>query len=270
QSLLAGQPIDEDEYDRLLKRIRGDLETYYLPVSVHDSWRGGKSYDDFPFRKIISLQTSANLQRPEPTFVPPQITKTPHYLEESLDLTLHEILPIIQDRLLHRSTYWGVPALKNPNDFWVYQEILHEMKPDVIVEIGNHRGGSTLALAHLCDLLEKGGVIALDISHANVDAIARQHPRITWIEGDACETYTRVRQVVRPEDRVLVIEDSSHTYENTLRVLRTYSELIKPGDYFIVEDSNCHHGLSVGPYPGPYEAIEAFLAENSDFISDRD
>ena len=59
-----------------------------------------------------------------------------------------------------------------------------------------------------------------------------------------------------------MIEDSSHTYDNTLAVLRTYSGLTQVGDYFIVEDSICHHGLEVGPSPGPYEAIEAFVAEN--------
>jgi len=68
----------------------------------------------------------------------------------------------------------------------------------------------------------------------------------------------------------LVIEDSSHTYDNTLNVLNTYSELIKPGDYFIVEDGICHHGLSIGPKPGPYEAIETFVnSETSDFKIDR-
>ena len=70
--------------------------------------------------------------------------------------------------------------------------------------------------------------------------------------------------------RVLVIEDSSHTYENTLNMLRLYSKFIKLGDYFIVEDSICHHGLSVGPNPGPYEAIETFIRECEGFEIDRD
>lgn len=52
-------------------------------------------------------------------------------------------------------------------------------------------------------------------------------------------------------------------------MLRTCSVLINPGDYLIVEDSLCHHGLTVGPRPGPYEAIETFIEENSDFEIDR-
>jgi cephalosporin hydroxylase len=76
--------------------------------------------------------------------------------------------------------------------------------------------------------------------------------------------------MIPAEARELVIEDSSHTYENTLNVLRLYSEFIKPGDYFIVEDSICHHGLLVGPNPGPYEAIESFIEEGADFVIDRE
>jgi cephalosporin hydroxylase len=67
----------------------------------------------------------------------------------------------------------------------------------------------------------------------------------------------------------MVIEDSSHTYDHTLNVLRTYAPLVQIGDYFIVEDGICHHGLEVGPHPGPMEAIETFIAENSHFEIDR-
>lgn len=45
--------------------------------------------------------------------------------------------------------------------------------------------------------------------------------------------------------------------------------LVNPGSYFIVEDSNCHHGIEEGPKPGPYEAIEKFTKENKNFKIDR-
>lgn len=193
----------------------------------------------------------------------------PQYMEESLDIPLRDVLDIIQNRIVNNTSYWGVPALKSPIDTWIYQEIIFEMRPDVIVEIGNMFGGSTLALAHMLDILGHGKVIGLDISHEKVANSVRQHPRITLIEGDACENFQQAKSLISPEDRILIIEDSSHTYENTLNVLRTYSVLTRPGDYFIVEDSICHHGLTVGPDPGPYEAIEAFVNENSDFEIDR-
>ena len=170
---------------------------------------------------------------------------------------------------MSQSSYFGVRALKSPIDHWVYQEIIFETKPDVILEIGNHNGGGTLCLAHLCDLLGKGRVIGLDVSHEAIAERVRRHPRITFIEGDACRSFGVVKQMIAKGERVLVIEDSSHTYENTLNVLRSFSELIQPGDYLIVEDGICHHGLDVGPRPGPYEAIETFVRENADFAIDR-
>lgn len=191
------------------------------------------------------------------------------YMEDNLDMPLSKALQIIQDRLMEKSTYFGVQAFKSPIDSWVYQEILFEKKPNVIIEIGNKCGGSTLALAHICDLMDNGRVIGLDISHEEVPEQVREHPRITLIEGDACESFEKVKKMISKEERVLIIEDSAHTYDNTLSVLRTYSVLIKPGDYFIVEDGICHHGLSVGPKPGPYEAIETFIDENHDFEIDR-
>lgn len=191
------------------------------------------------------------------------------YFEDSLDIPLKNVVELMQDRILHRTHYFGVQTFKNPLDLWVYQEILFELRPDVIVEVGNYYGGSALALAHLCDLLGKGRVIALDLIQSRIDDRVRQHPRIQLIEGDACETIHQVESLIKPNEQTLVIEDSSHTYENTLRVLRTYSRLIKPGGYLIVEDGICHHGLNQGPNPGPYEAIESFVAENAQFQIDR-
>lgn len=191
------------------------------------------------------------------------------YMEENLDMPLRKVLAIMQDRIMHQTTYWGVKALKNPLDYWVYQELIYENQPDVIIEIGNASGGSTLSLAHICDLLGRGKVIGIDLSHGGIPDSVKNHRRITFIEGDACHRFTDVAKLIDTNDRVLIIEDSSHAYQNTLNVLRAYSVLLQPGDYFIVEDSICHHGLSVGPNPGPYEAIETFVKENGGFEIDR-
>lgn len=191
------------------------------------------------------------------------------YMENSLDVSLDKILPIIHEGISKRTTYCGVQTLKCPMDAWVYQELIFETRPNVIVEIGNKYGGSALFLAHLCDTIGAGRIIGLDISHKNVPNHVKNHPRITLIEGDACKSFEQVEKLISEEDKVLVIEDSSHTYDNTLNVLRLYSRFIKLGDYLIVEDSICHHGLKIGPNPGPYEAIESFVSENQDFEIDR-
>src|SRR4030042_374740 len=191
------------------------------------------------------------------------------YMEENLNMPLSKVLSIIQDRIMNQSTYFGVKALQSPIDYWIYQEIIFETKPDVIIEIGNANGGGILSLAHICDLIGKGRIIGLDLSHLDVPEHVKQHPRITFIRADACQSFEKVKNLISNDERVMVIEDSSHTYENTLNLLRTYSHLVKVGDDFIVEDGICHHGLPLGPAPGPYEAIETFVNENSDFEIDR-
>jgi len=191
------------------------------------------------------------------------------YMEYALDLPVRDVLKHMQNRIMTQTTYFGVKALKSPMDAWIYQEIIFETKPDVLVEIGNSSGGGILQLAHLCDLLQKGRVIGIDITHAEIPPVVRSHPRITLIESDACTAVTKVSSLIQPDERVLIIEDSAHTFDNTLNVLRAYQHFVKPGDYFIVEDGICWHGLNLGSKPGPYEAIEAFVAENRDFQVDR-
>jgi len=164
--------------------------------------------------------------------------------------------------------WMGKKAKKFPMDAWTYQEIIHETKPDVIVEIGNLNGGSTLFLANMLDLQNSGKVLALDIDHSKIDF---SHPRIAWITGDANspEMLSRVAASIGDSRRVLVIEDSSHTFENTLAVLRNYNRFVNVGSYFIVEDGVCKYPFVDGPKPGPYEAVQQFLKENSDFEVDK-
>ncbi len=190
-------------------------------------------------------------------------------IEDSLDLKISDALPLIQNRIMTATTYCGIKTLKNPMDFWVYQEIIYAQRPDIIIEIGNNWGGSTLALAHYLDNIGHGRIIGVDISHNKLIDKVRSHPRISWIEDDAISAFEQVQKQISNGERVLVIEDSAHTFDNTLKVLETYSPLIPDGGYFIVEDSICHHGLDVGSNPGPYEAITEFVSKRSDFIIDR-
>ena len=193
-----------------------------------------------------------------------------NYLEQSSDLPLAEVLKTIQNRIMNSTSYFGVKTLKNPMDFWVYQEIIYQQQPDVIIEIGNRWGGSTLALAHFLDSIGNGRVLGIDIDQSIVHEKTKTHKRITLIESDAINAFKKVKPMIGNNEKVLIIEDSSHTYENTLKVLELYSCFIQKGEYFIVEDSICHHGIDVGPSPGPFEAIEDFIKDNDSFIIDRE
>jgi cephalosporin hydroxylase len=156
---------------------------------------------------------------------------SPLFMEEHLELSLRELLPLMQTRITQGTTYLGIPTLKNPLDFWVYQELICAVQVDVIVEIGNYCGGSLLALAHLCDARGFGRVIGVDICQRDISRAVRAHPRISLVEGDAVACASEVEQSLRPDERVLVIEDSSHEYENTLAVLRRYAAFVSIGSY---------------------------------------
>ena len=190
------------------------------------------------------------------------------FVNNSADMPLHELIQKFQSRI-ETSTYFGIPTLKNPVDAWVYQEIIYEKKPTVIIEVGNYHGGSALMFAHWFDQIGHGRVIAVDINHQRIDPQALAHPRITWIQGDGADSAELVKSLLLPEDRVMVIEDSSHHCEQCYNVLQSYHDMVTPDQYMIVEDSICNHGLPWTPFPGPFEAIEWFLQTNHNFKSDR-
>jgi cephalosporin hydroxylase len=114
----------------------------------------------------------------------------------------------------------------------------------------------------------KGRVIGVDITLALVHPKVFAHPRITLLEGDACAMFDQVKSMINPGDRVLIVEDSAHSYQNTINVLNTYSPLIRVGDYFIVEDSINYEGVFPNQDFGVANAITDFVNQGN-FVPDR-
>lgn len=56
QARVTGR-ASEPPFDELLARLRADVETFFLSPQGHHHWRGGRPYAEFPFRKVVSLQT---------------------------------------------------------------------------------------------------------------------------------------------------------------------------------------------------------------------
>lgn len=168
-----------------------------------------------------------------------------------------------------QDTHWlGVPALKCPLDLWVYQEVLFETKPDLIVECGTYMGGSAFFLASIFDLMGRGRMLSIDIEHR--DGRPR-HKRVKYLAGSSIspEVVGLVRHQIRRNERVMVILDSDHTRDHVLAEMRAYGSLVTPGCYMIVEDTNVNgHPVYDDFGPGPMEAVQQFLAESSDFEVD--
>ena len=168
-----------------------------------------------------------------------------------------------------RNTYWlGTPLLKYPTDLWIFQEIIYELIPDVIVECGTNRGGSASFLASLCDLVNNGKIISIDTEDYGNKP---KHERIKYLIGSSTskEIVKEVRNSIKDNDKVIVFLDSDHHKKHVLNELRIYHSLVTKGSYIIVEDSNINgHPVLPAFGPGPMEAIEEFLKENKNFKID--
>ncbi len=181
----------------------------------------------------------------------------------------HELYYDLRDTTWKDTRWRGVRAQKCPLDLWVYQEILHEVRPDLIVETGTAEGGSALFLASMLDLLERGQVVTIDVLQS---PDFPRHARITYLHGSSTdpEIVREVTGLVHVGDRVLVILDSDHSKEHVLGEMRAYAPFVSPGSYLIVEDTNINgHPVLPDFGPGPWEAVEEFLEANDQFLVDR-
>ena len=168
-----------------------------------------------------------------------------------------------------RNTYFlGHAVLKCPLDLWLYQELLHGVRPAVIVETGTAFGGSALYLASLCDLLGAGRVVTVDVVERPDRPV---HPRISYVVGSSVDSDVvgRVRSEIADASPVMVLLDSDHRKDHVLAELEAYAPLVSPGSYLVVEDTNLNgHPVEPDHGPGPMEAAEDFLARHPEFEHD--
>jgi cephalosporin hydroxylase len=167
-----------------------------------------------------------------------------------------------------RTTWMGAPCQKCPLDMWIYQEIISEIKPDLIIETGAYRGGSALFIAHMMDLLDKGEIITIDID----DLPRPQHPRIRYVHGSSSDSGL-IHSLLsgRPPETRMVILDSDHAKTHVLKELELLSPYVSKGSYLIIEDTNINgHPTFPAFGDGPWEAVDEFLASNSQFAIDRE
>jgi len=174
-------------------------------------------------------------------------------LIDSITNNFHEIY--YNSKVWMWTNFMGVPCYKCPLDLWVYQEILNDTKPDIIIETGTGVGGTTLFLSLMMEMLGKGLVITIDISKR---IVLSGHNRILDLVGDSVsdKIVREVKAQIQPESKVMVILDSDHTKAHVLKELEIYSQLVTVGNYLIVEDTNINgHPVESGWGPGPLEAL---------------
>lgn len=172
-------------------------------------------------------------------------------------------------RIWEQTRWMGLPVLKTPADLWIYQELLFEVKPDLVIETGTYASGTTLFIAQMMDIIGKGRIVSIDVQPL---AVRAQHDRITYITGSSAdETVAKAASAhLQPGGSCMVILDSDHTQTHVESELRLFAPFVTVGSYLIVEDSNVNgHPVYPSFGPGPYEAIESFLGNNANFTPDK-
>jgi len=203
------------------------------------------------------------------------------------DAELHRLTQAWFERATaHRYSYhfrWmGLPIIQFPQDILAMQELLWEVKPDLVIETGVARGGSVAFYASLLELIGGDGrVVGIDVdirphNRAAIEAHAMAR-RIDLIQGSSTDPdiVAQVRERVWGRGRVLVTLDSNHTHEHVLRELELYSTFVTPGSYLVVFDTCIEHTPPelIGERPwgkgdNPWTAVQSFLRGSDRFVVD--
>lgn len=192
----------------------------------------------------------------------------------------------------------GRPIIQLPQDMVALQELIWQVKPDLIIETGIAHGGSLilsasmLSLLDYCDAVEQGTmldptsprrrVLGLDIDiRAHNRAAIEAHPmanRIDMLEGSSIDPdiIAKVQDIARGSERVLVCLDSNHAHEHVLGELEAYAPLVSQGSYCVVFDTliedmpaDMFPDRPWGPGDSPKTAVWEYLKTHPEFEIDK-
>lgn len=180
-----------------------------------------------------------------------QITQTEGESARTVSLYSDEAFYLLSDlwvrvgwnqRYTYGFSWMGRPIIQLPEDMIRAQEVIYQVKPDVIIETGIAHGGSLIYYASLCKAMGRGRVIGIDVEirpHNRTAIEAHElFPLITLVEGSSTDSATveAVRDLVKANESVLVILDSNHTKAHVLAEMEAYSPMVTPGSYIVATD----------------------------------
>ncbi len=206
------------------------------------------------------------------------------------------------DLCRHRYSYhfdWmGRPIVQFPQDIVAMQELIWQVRPDLVIETGIAHGGSLvfsasmLALLDMADAIDSGKtidpaksrrkVVGIDIDIREHNRVAiESHPmasRIAMVQGSSIDpsVIAQVHGLSSGHERVLVCLDSNHTHEHVLAELDAYAGLVSVGSYCVVFDTvvddmpkDLFPDRPWGPGDNPKTAVHAWLRHHPEFVIDR-
>jgi len=178
------------------------------------------------------------------------------------------MMEFYQSGLICQMSWLGTPIWKTPCDLWIYQEMLHDVRPAAVIECGTSSGGTSAWLAAVLGMIGDGRVLTIDIAP---QPVYPQHPALTYHFGNTTspERLVAVQEWLGGCSPVMAILDSDHKADHVLRELDLYGPLITPGSYLIVEDTHINHPWKVpGIDRGPAEALADWLPQHPEFAPD--
>jgi cephalosporin hydroxylase len=175
------------------------------------------------------------------------------------NLSLKWLLDISPYKYSYNFKCLGRPIIQLPQDIIAMQEIIWQVRPDLIIETGIAHGGSLvlnasmLAMIDYCKAAEtrkvldpkasRSRVLGLDIdirthNRTSIEAHPLAH-KIDMIQGSsiASETIAQVHEYAKGYEHILVCLDSNHTHEHVLAELEAYAPLVSPNSYCVVFDT---------------------------------
>ncbi|MBW7875154.1 MAG: cephalosporin hydroxylase family protein [Candidatus Cloacimonetes bacterium] len=174
-------------------------------------------------------------------------------------------------------SWMGRPIIQLPEDMIRTQEVIYKLKPDVVIETGVAHGGSLIYYSSLLRAMGKGRVIGIDIEIRphNRKAIESHEmfDRITLLEGSSTDPniVNQVKSMVKPEETVLVLLDSNHSYQHVIDELNAYASIVSKDSYIVATDG-IMFDLEYVPRGGknwsvdnPMKAAQDFVAQNPNF-----
>ena len=176
----------------------------------------------------------------------------------------------------------------------VIQQMLWQVKPDLVIEIGTNTGGGAVFYSSIMNYYNKNHkVVTLDVkkvsnwnerNNGNCEGcvMGDKHPiwnsgNIHFVQGRVTDEATRkkVDEFVKEAKTVLVIEDASHRYPDTLQNIEAVHQWVTVGSYMLVQDTKMDRfvaGLKMkyGRHKfGPMRSVDEFLKKHDNFVVDR-
>lgn len=204
--------------------------------------------------------------------------------QELKDLGIKFIKETGQYKYSYNFSWMGRPIIAYPQDMIAMQELIWEVKPDLIIETGVAHGGSIVYYASLLELIGGDGLVVgidIDIRKHNRDLI-EAHPmmkRIKLIEGSSIsnEVAEQVNAIAATKKRIMICLDSNHTHEHVLEELKLYAPLTSVDSYCIVfdtvvEDMPEDYDWGVRPWGkgnNPKTAVWEYLKTHDEFEIDK-